>query len=566
MDTVKLAQSVQVLQDHKNEWAGLPIPEKLALLEKTRQRLAEKSQAWVEASVQGKQMQLHAPEEGEEWTGGPWTLAEGINGYIDTLRALERGQPRMPGKIHTRPNGQVAARVFPNTILDKIMLNGITAEIWMQPGVTRANLGEKMAAFYQQENPQGKVALVLGAGNVAGIPPRDLLYRLYSLGHVVILKMSPINDYLGPVFEYIFAPFIQAGYLRFAYGGGEVGNYLVHQPGVEEIHMTGGIHTYQAILFGSGPEGQERQRQNQPFLNKPFTGELGGVSPTIIVPGKWSQADIRYQAENVATMKLQNAGCNCVASQVLIMSETWDQHDEFLEAIRQLMRELPARKSYYPGTADRQQEAVKIHPEAELFSGEVPRTLIASMDPNAEAELCFQKELFSPVLAQIDLPGQDSADFLHNAIRFCNEKLYGTLGATIIIHPKTMKQLGPDFEAALTALHYGSIGVNIWNAAAFLLVQATWGAFPGSTTADIQSGFGIVGNSFMFEKPERTVMRGSFYPFPRSWLHGDPAFLPKPPWFVTNRTAHITTRGVAKITLDPKWRYLPGILLSALLG
>ena len=91
MDTVKLAQSVQVLQDHKNEWAGLPIPEKLALLEKTRQRLAEKSQAWVEASVQGKQMQLHAPEEGEEWTGGPWTLAEGINGYIDTLRALERG-------------------------------------------------------------------------------------------------------------------------------------------------------------------------------------------------------------------------------------------------------------------------------------------------------------------------------------------------------------------------------------------------------------------------------------------------------------------------------------------
>jgi aldehyde dehydrogenase (NAD(P)+) len=265
-------------------------------------------------------------------------------------------------------------------------------------------------------------------------------------------------------------------------------------------------------------------------------------------------------------MKLQNAGCNCVASQVLILSDTWDQHDEFLEAVRRLMQELPARKSYYPGTAERAHAAVEAHPEAEIFNGDVPRTIITGIDPNAEAEICFQKELFCPVLAQINLPGKDAADFLQNAVRFCNEKLYGTLGASVIIHPKTMKQIGPDFYTALTALRYGSIGINIWSAAAFLLVQATWGAFPGSTTDNIQSGFGIVGNSFMFEKPERTVIRGSFYPFPRSWLHGDPSFLPRPPWFLTNKTAHITTRGVAKITLDPKWRYLPGILLSALRG
>ena len=127
-----------------------------------------------------------------------------------------------------------------------------------------------------------------------------------------------------------------------------------------------------------------------------------------------------------------------------------------------------------------------------------------------------------------------------------------------------MKAMGPAFDEILTDLHYGSIGVNIWNAAAFLLVQATWGAFPGHTQNDIQSGIGIVGNSFLFEKPERTVVRGSFYPFPRTWLHGDPAFLPKPPWFITNKTAHITTRGVAKITIDPRFRYLPAILLSAL--
>jgi aldehyde dehydrogenase (NAD(P)+) len=566
MDTIKLDQSLQVLQDHKNEWACLPIPEKLALLDKIRQRLAARSETWVEASVHGKQMKLHSPEEGEEWTGGPWTLAVGINGYMDTLRALSEGKILKPKKIFTRADGRVAAQVFPNTIFDKLLMNGITTEVWMQPGVTEANLQEEMAAFYKQQSPQGKVALVLGAGNVAGIPPRDTLYRLFGLGQVVILKMSPINDYLGPIFEDIFAPVIQAGYLRFAYGGAEVGDYLVHHAGVEEIHMTGSGRTYQTILFGSGPEGAERKRQNRPFLNKPFTGELGGVTPTIIVPGKWSKADIRYQAENVVTMKLQNSGFNCVATQVLVLSETWEQRDEFLETIRKLMRAQPPRVSYYPGAAERQMEAVAAHPEAETLGGDVPRTFITGLDPHAENEICFQKEFFSPVFAQTSLPGKDAAEFLRNAVQFCNKKLYGTLGVTILVHPKTIKLLGTEFDASLAELRYGSIGINIWSAAAFMLVQATWGAFPGHTTEDIQSGFGFVGNSFLFEKPERTVIRASFYPFPRTWLHGDPAFLPKPPWFITNKTAHTTTKGVAKITIDPRFRHLPSILLSALLG
>jgi aldehyde dehydrogenase (NAD(P)+) len=566
VDTLKLDQSIQVLQDHKNEWACLPVLEKLALLDILRQRLADKSEVWVEASIQGKQMKLHTPEEGEEWISGPWILAVGINGYIDTLRALAQSQILLPKKIRTRQDGQVAAHIFPNTLLDKVMLSGVTAEVWMQPGITEANLKDGMAAFYRQKNPQGKVSLVLGAGNIAGIPPRDTLSRLFGLGEVVILKMSPINDYLGPVFEDIFAPFIQAGYLRFAYGGADVGAYLVHHPGVEEIHMTGSLRTYQTILFGSGPEGAEQQRRNEPIMIKPFTGELGGISPNIIVPGKWSKADIRFQAENVVTMKLHNAGHNCVATQVLVLPEAWDQRDEFLEAVRQQMRNFPPRVSYYPGAAAHQKEAVAAHPEAELLGGEIPRTLITNLDPNASDEACFQKEFFCPVLAQTSLPGNDAAEFLRNAIRFCNEKLYGTLGATVIIHPKTLKQLGPGFETALTDLHYGSIGINIWSAAAFLLVQATWGAFPGHTTADIQSGFGFAGNSFLFEKPERTVIWGSFYPFPRTWLNGKKAILPKPPWFLTNKTAHTTTRGVTRITLDAKWRRLPGILLSALGG
>jgi aldehyde dehydrogenase (NAD(P)+) len=110
------------------------------------------------------------------------------------------------------------------------------------------------------------------------------------------------------------------------------------------------------------------------------------------------------------------------------------------------------------------------------------------------------------------------------------------------------------------------VGVNVWNAVAFLLAQATWGAHPGHTLEDVGSGIGVVRNSFMFDRPQKTVVRGPFYPFPRSWLHGDTSLLPKPPWFVTNRTAHVTARRVATVAVDPRLRHLPGILWSALRG
>src|SRR5260221_3224460 len=52
-------------------------------------------------------------------------------------------------------------------------------------------------------------------------------------------------------------------------------------------------------------------------------------------------------------------------------------------------------------------------------------------------------------------------------------------------------------SAAVEDLRYGAIGLNVWNAVAFLLAQATWGAYPGHTLDDIQSGIGVVRNSFL---------------------------------------------------------------------
>jgi len=364
----------------------------------------------------------------------------------------------------------------------------------------------------------------------------------------------------------VFAPFVTGGYLRVVRGGADVGEYLTRHDGIDEIHITGSGRTHDAIVFGSGDDGLARKQRGAPVLDKPITSELGGVGPTIVVPGPWSRADIAFQAQNVVSMKLHNAGCNCVAAQVLVLPREWELRDAFLDEVRRLMQELPQRTAYYPGASDRQQAAVGAHPDAEQFAGDVPRTLITGLDPEAEGEHCYSSEFFGPVLAVTSLEGSDAAGFLGRAVDFCNRRLDGTLGATVLVHPRTERELGEKFDHALSELRYGAIGVNIWNAAAFLLAQACWGAYPGHTLSDIQSGIGVVHNSFLFDKPEKTVARGSFYPYPRSWLHGDFSLLPQPPWFVTNRTAHITARRISQFAVDPGWRHVPGIFVAALRG
>src|SRR5947208_107893 len=78
------------------------------------------------------------------------------------------------------------------------------------------------AAGHYQTKPEerkGRVALVLGAGNVASIPPTDVLYKLFVEGKVCMLKMNPVNAHVGPFIERAFAPAVDKGWLAVSYGG-----------------------------------------------------------------------------------------------------------------------------------------------------------------------------------------------------------------------------------------------------------------------------------------------------------------------------------------------------------
>ncbi|MGZ3443553.1 MAG: aldehyde dehydrogenase family protein, partial [Polyangia bacterium] len=228
----------------------------------------------------------------------------------------------------------------------------------------------------------------------------------------------------------------------------------------------------------------------------------------------------------------------------------------------------PNRLAYYPGAAERQKSAVKAYPKAELLddaASGVPRTLVPDVPPEGD-QFCFREEAFGGVLSETRLPGADARSFLANAVAFCNDRLWGTLGANLLIHPSTMKELGDAFDDAIAQLRYGCIAINTWTGVGFLLSQTSWGAFPGHPRNDIQSGHGVVHNSLLFDRPQKSVVRAPFYPFPRGVAHGQAAILPKPPWFITNKRAHEVSRKLTFFEAAPSPLKLPGIFVSALRG
>ena len=568
MDSSSLDKAINILDTNKDDWVNLPISEKIPLFKSLSSKTAAVAKDWTDAALKAKSIKEDSPLSGEEWTSGPWALIYAVESMVDTLIALDKGQNPPVGKIRSRPDGQMVANIFPYNIYHHLLLSGIRAEVWMQKSVNENNFNEHIAQVYKSKTQNGSISLVLGAGNVASIPPLDVLDRLFAHLSVSILKMHPVNDYLKDIFETIFEDFISSGYVQIVSGGADVGKYLCNHEVIDHIHITGGAKTYDSIVFGSDEEGNERKKRGEKQINKSITAELGCVTPIIVVPGPWSKADIKYQAENIATQKLHNASFNCIAGQVLVLPESWDLSQNLLTEVKSTISSTQLREPYYPGAKDRHEAIKQSYGNCEIIdeNGKLSRLLITDLDHTSNNEYLFNNEVFVGALAQTFLPGGNPKDFLLNTVKFCNEKLWGTLGANIIIHPKTIKQLGPDLENIISELKYGSIGINTWCAMAFLTAECTWGAFPGHATNDIQSGNGIVHNTRLFDKPEKTVVYAPFSPFPRNLLKGEFHMFPKPPWFVTNKQAHNVSRRFTYFQAKPSPLRLPGLFFDALRG
>ncbi|MFF7774877.1 aldehyde dehydrogenase family protein [Streptomyces tanashiensis] len=559
----ELDRAVDDLVRGEAAWAACDRAKRREVLRQVHAATARAAEAWVRAAVAYKRLPDDSPLVGEEWITGPYPVLTSCGALVASIEALEESRSPVDGFSFGRaPGGRVTVRVLPHSVWDQLLLNGFSAEVWMPPGVTEREVRTRAGLAQLRPAETNGVGIVLGAGNITSIPILDVLYELYANNRVVALKLNPVTDGLLDVFGEVLAPLIDLGAVRIVTGGADVGAYLVHHPKVSHVHMTGSAATHDAIVFGTGAEGAARKAAGTPLLDKPVTSELGGVSPTIVIPGDWSEADLRYQAEHVATQKLHNGGYNCVASQVVVISSEWKQKDRFLTLLRQALSDAPVRPAYYPGSDERVNRAVDAYADARRLAG--GRVLLTDLDP-AEPGPALTTEYFGPVLAVLELPG-DCGQFLDLAIHTANERIAGTLGVNLIAHPRTVAMLGGALDEAIAELRYGTVALNAWTGVGYLTATAGWGAFPGHTPDDVQSGIGVVHNALLLDGPERTVVRGPFRPAPRALLHGQPVMSPRPPWFVTHRTAATTGRLLADFAAAPRWTALPKIFASALRG
>ena len=569
-DKADLDAAMEMLARNKQKWAQTSVGERIEILAEIKDRVQGVAAEWVKTASTHKQIPEGSPLEGEEWMSGPYTVMAACNALMLTLNQMT--DKKFLGDLPTRAVGedQLSVRVLPHSVWDHLLLSGIKADVWMQPGVSATNLHEFAASAYDlpEDERQGSVSLVLGAGNIAAIAPLDCFQKLFTEHSVVLLKMNPVNDYLIDVLEPALAPLIEMGALQIVRGDADVGEYLCKHAGIDNIHITGAGASHDAIVWGVGDQGVENKRQRTPTNTKKITSELGAVCPTIVVPGPWTQADIRFQAEQVSTHKLHNAGFNCVACQMLILPDQWDQRDDFLAHTKKTMAATPERGLYYPGAEQRIEAFEAKYPDAENVScsDNGVRRIVASIPRRDGPQYAEQSEVFAPVLGVTNVAGTEAATYLRNAIAYCNESLHGTLGANIIIHPATRRALGDTWDSIIRELKYGCIAINAWTGFGFLAVQTPWGAFPGHTVEDIQSGIGFVHNTYMFDRVERTVIEAPFRPFPRNLLHGSLTLLPRPPWFVTNSKADVLGRLLTRFQYKPSLLKIPRIFLNALLG
>ena len=380
-------EAVAELRAQADAWVRTSPERKRELLDEVLRGTLPLIDRWTRLGSLHEGLDPNGPDAAEETIVGPYIFLRGVRLHRDALDGIIRtGVPRIPGGARTLPGGRVVARVMPTDLLDRLAYLRVHADVWMDRTVTEANLPATMAVAYRTP-PTGRVCLVLGAGNASSIGPLDAIHKLFVEQQVVVLKIHPVMAHLAEVQAAALAPLVREGVLRIINGDDIQGAYLAGHPGVDNLHITGADRTYDAIVYGTGPEGDERKRRDEPLLHKPFSAELGNLTPIIVVPGRWTSGDLDYHADNIVDDAHQQRGLQ-------LHDVAGHRHGRPLAPAPRpdgpdasSLGQLPTRLAYYPGAAARFAAFAEVHPEAELFGdpadGHLPWMLIPGLSPDA---------------------------------------------------------------------------------------------------------------------------------------------------------------------------------------
>jgi acyl-CoA reductase-like NAD-dependent aldehyde dehydrogenase len=507
----------------RTRWARQSLTQRAALLRVCRDRFFVVAPRIVDEMLKMKGLTPTQPEASEEWAFVTGTLKL-FRVYADALDdAARAGRPPVKGswRRQTTIDGQeqVVVEVAPTDLAERLALGNGRGEVWLAPGLGLREAQATQGAHWQTTSSTSppEIMALLAAGNVWMLLVGDLLHALCLRHVVVVAKLNPVHEALVPLWRDALAPLIDAGAVALLGGDADVGARVCGHAQVDQIHMTGSHRTFDAIAFGTGPEGEQRRRRGERLNQRPMTAELGNITPVLVVPGPWTPAELRYHAVQLGSQHGLNAAFNCLTPRLVVTSSSWTQRTAFLDALRAFLDSLPRRRAYYPGARERHARFVAGYPEATHHGRRsddddaLPWTLIAGRSLDAKADdLCWQEESFCSVLAEATVDAVDAPTFLNRAVKLVNERVWGNLCVTLLVHPATHKAHAAAVGDAVAALAYGNVGVNVYATMSYVTPSLSWGAFPGNPISDIRSGAGVIHNVLDLPSPQKSVLRGPF--------------------------------------------------------
>ncbi|WP_394821597.1 aldehyde dehydrogenase family protein [Pendulispora albinea] len=543
----RIGPLVERLHGGARDWHYTPLADKARMAREMAERTAAVAEDWVRAACKAKRIEAGSPATADEWLAGPNILLRSLKQLAASLEQIQKaGRPALP-RFHGLPSSPDLS-IHPVAPMDYLAWPGFRCRVQFEQGwdIERI-LGAQAYAYRTNQEP--RLSVVLGAGNVSSLPATDLLTEVMVHRRASILKMSPVNEYLTPFLEHVYAPLIDRAAVAIVRGDANVGRALCERPEVSHIHLTGSRQTYDRIASAFGANGHGRGGV------KTLSAELGNVSPALVVPGHYSERELDFHARSIAAMLTNNASFNCNALRVVLTSSRWPQRAAFKEAIRRRLRETPARYAFYPGAAQRYDAVLDGRTHVDVFgvreNGVLPWAVIDELDPGSDDPI-YQGETFCAVMGHLALDSTDELDFLDQAVRFANTKLWGDLNATVIVPSRSRRN--SDFERGLRRavddLGYGAVGINHWAAVVYALCSAPWGARGGGSE---QSGRGFTHNTLMLEGVQKAVIEG-------------PVASPiKPPWFADHKTGGRVSQSMLNVE-HQGLPALPRLLLGALGG
>ncbi|MFE2998096.1 aldehyde dehydrogenase family protein [Nocardia sp. NPDC059246] len=469
-------------------WSATPPEERLKLLKEIQANIERYFEELVDADCEAKGIvrgeAANAFHEGTSVQSTIVPVASSVTGAIELYEGLVRGESLEPLGISPVGDDRFDIDVSPRG-KDRL-LNGDRTDILRVKGQPRRS--------GPYDKPAGIIA-VLGAGNYASA--FEVIRALFFDGYAVVHKPHPLNVGADRVWEKVLEPLVAIRALSFCES--EDGRALTEDPRLTKIYFTGGTKTAKAIIEATGTE---------------LVSEAGGNNPCIVIPGDrpWTEKEIRHQALQIATIAKINGGAICGRVQTLVTSRHWPQRQEFLDAVAHALREgTPAATTYYPGVNETFDRFRAKYPDATLIQpvDEAPASRTLLVEDAGTDEFGIRNEAFCQVISEVALDVEARADvFTPAAVQFCNDRLLGTLAATILVDEDTKKAHASIIDDAVTQMNYGAIGVNTMPPVIWLSPYLTWGG--NEEGREFVSGRGNFGNLLGYENVEKSIVISNF--------------------------------------------------------